>query len=140
MMPLQSKRFNGCHEDHWKQTQVFPFLNDHFCSWIQRHVDSSTNRRLTSVCCQCNNDYVPVCGSNGESYQNECYLRQAACKQQSEILVVSEGSCATGMYGILKTPWNLLKDSESKKHVLFLLSSPNNLDYILARQAFYSFV
>ena len=53
---------------------------------------------------QCNSDYVPVCGSNGESYQNECYLRQAACKQQSEILVVSEGSCATGMYMILKTP------------------------------------
>ncbi|KAJ8776239.1 hypothetical protein J1605_015714 [Eschrichtius robustus] len=55
---------------------------------------------------QCNSDYVPVCGSNGESYQNECYLRQAACKQQSEILVVSEGSCATGMYVILKTPEN----------------------------------
>lgn len=47
---------------------------------------------------QCNSDYVPVCGSNGESYQNECYLRQAACKQQSEILVVSEGSCATGTH------------------------------------------
>lgn len=53
---------------------------------------------------QCNSDYVPVCGSNGESYQNECYLRQAACKQQSEILVASEGSCATGMYVILKIP------------------------------------
>ncbi|XP_046506506.1 tomoregulin-2-like [Equus quagga] len=51
---------------------------------------------VTCVCqFKCNNDYVPVCGSNGESYQNECYLRQAACKQQSEILVVSEGSCAT---------------------------------------------
>lgn len=51
---------------------------------------------VTCVCqFKCNNDYVPVCGSNGESYQNECYLRQAACKQQSEIIVVSEGSCAT---------------------------------------------
>uniref|UniRef100_A0A5F9DDU1 Transmembrane protein with EGF like and two follistatin like domains 2 n=1 Tax=Oryctolagus cuniculus TaxID=9986 RepID=A0A5F9DDU1_RABIT len=51
---------------------------------------------VTCVCqFKCNSDYVPVCGSNGESYQNECYLRQAACKQQSEILVVSEGSCAT---------------------------------------------
>nr|KAF6498228.1 transmembrane protein with EGF like and two follistatin like domains 2 [Rousettus aegyptiacus] len=51
---------------------------------------------VTCVCqFKCNNDYVPVCGSNGESYQNECYLRQAACKHQSEILVVSEGSCAT---------------------------------------------
>ncbi|KAJ1065172.1 hypothetical protein K5549_005981 [Capra hircus] len=63
---------------------------------------------VTCVCqFKCNSDYVPVCGSNGESYQNECYLRQAACKQQSEILVVSEGSCATGMYVILMTPENL---------------------------------
>ncbi|KAJ8410614.1 hypothetical protein AAFF_G00195180 [Aldrovandia affinis] len=42
---------------------------------------------------QCNNDYVPVCGSNNENYQNECYLRKDACKQQTEVLVVSEGSC-----------------------------------------------
>ncbi|TRY59885.1 hypothetical protein DNTS_007076 [Danionella cerebrum] len=41
----------------------------------------------------CNNDYVPVCGSNNENYENECFLRRDACKQQSEILVVSEGSC-----------------------------------------------
>lgn len=61
---------------------------------------------------QCNNDYVPVCGSNGDTYQNECYLKQAACKQQSEILLVSEGSCATGTYNSLQaacppchTPW-----------------------------------
>ncbi|XP_060113045.1 tomoregulin-2 [Heteronotia binoei] len=51
---------------------------------------------VTCVCqFKCNSDYVPVCGSNGDTYQNECYLRQAACKQQSEILVASEGSCAT---------------------------------------------
>uniref|UniRef100_A0A8C5S8E6 Kazal-like domain-containing protein n=1 Tax=Laticauda laticaudata TaxID=8630 RepID=A0A8C5S8E6_LATLA len=50
---------------------------------------------------KCNSDYVPVCGSNGDTYQNECYLRQAACKQQSEILVASEGSCATGRYSRL---------------------------------------
>ena len=56
---------------------------------------------------QCNNDYVPVCGSNGDTYQNECYLKQAACKQQSEILLVSEGSCATGTYCVLQAacPW-----------------------------------
>ncbi|NXL47341.1 TEFF2 protein, partial [Podilymbus podiceps] len=52
---------------------------------------------VTCVCqFKCNSDYVPVCGSNGDTYQNECYLKQAACKQQSEILLVSEGSCATG--------------------------------------------
>ncbi|XP_015214296.1 tomoregulin-2a [Lepisosteus oculatus] len=49
---------------------------------------------VTCVCeFKCNNDYVPVCGSNNENYQNECYLRKDACKQQTEVLVVSEGSC-----------------------------------------------
>ncbi|KAM6986198.1 tomoregulin-2-like isoform 2-T2 [Aplochiton taeniatus] len=42
---------------------------------------------------KCNNDYVPVCGSNNQNYQNECFLRRDACKQQSEVLVVSEGAC-----------------------------------------------
>uniref|UniRef100_A0A8D0F4L5 Kazal-like domain-containing protein n=1 Tax=Strix occidentalis caurina TaxID=311401 RepID=A0A8D0F4L5_STROC len=59
------------------------------------------NKRGQS-CLSCNNDYVPVCGSNGDTYQNECYLKQAACKQQSEILLVSEGSCATGTYNALQ--------------------------------------
>uniref|UniRef100_A0A8B9PL95 Transmembrane protein with EGF like and two follistatin like domains 2 n=1 Tax=Apteryx owenii TaxID=8824 RepID=A0A8B9PL95_APTOW len=35
--------------------------------------------------------------------QNECYLKQAACKQQSEILLVSEGSCATGVSNALQS-------------------------------------
>ncbi|CAF98984.1 unnamed protein product [Tetraodon nigroviridis] len=42
---------------------------------------------------QCNNDYAPVCGSNNQNYQNECFLRRDACKQQSEVLIMSEGAC-----------------------------------------------
>ncbi|KAJ4933527.1 hypothetical protein JOQ06_030353, partial [Pogonophryne albipinna] len=41
----------------------------------------------------CNNDYAPVCGSNNQNYQNECFLRRDACKQQSEVLIMSEGAC-----------------------------------------------
>uniref|UniRef100_A0A4W4DU72 Transmembrane protein with EGF-like and two follistatin-like domains 2a n=1 Tax=Electrophorus electricus TaxID=8005 RepID=A0A4W4DU72_ELEEL len=49
---------------------------------------------ITCICdFKCNNDYVPVCGSNNENYENECLLRRDACKQQTEILVLSEGSC-----------------------------------------------
>ncbi|XP_056145952.1 tomoregulin-2a [Lampris incognitus] len=49
---------------------------------------------VTCICdFKCNNDYVPVCGSNNQNYQNECFLRRDACKQQSEVLVISEGSC-----------------------------------------------
>uniref|UniRef100_A0A4W4DU82 Transmembrane protein with EGF-like and two follistatin-like domains 2a n=1 Tax=Electrophorus electricus TaxID=8005 RepID=A0A4W4DU82_ELEEL len=52
---------------------------------------------ITCICdFKCNNDYVPVCGSNNENYENECLLRRDACKQQTEILVLSEGSCPAG--------------------------------------------
>lgn len=45
---------------------------------------------------QCHSNYIPVCGSNGDTYQNECFLRQAACKQQKSISVASEGPCYPG--------------------------------------------
>ncbi|CAK6983243.1 tomoregulin-1b, partial [Scomber scombrus] len=41
----------------------------------------------------CNKKYVPVCGSNGDTYQNECFLRRAACKKQRAISILSEGPC-----------------------------------------------
>ncbi|KAJ8375374.1 hypothetical protein SKAU_G00059540 [Synaphobranchus kaupii] len=49
---------------------------------------------LKCVCqFQCHKNYIPVCGSNDDTYQNECYLRQASCKQQKHISMVSEGPC-----------------------------------------------
>lgn len=42
---------------------------------------------------QCHTNYIPVCGSNGDTYQNECYLRRAACKQQRDITMVTRGPC-----------------------------------------------
>ncbi|XP_050954795.1 tomoregulin-1b [Labeo rohita] len=42
---------------------------------------------------QCSKNYIPVCGSNGDTYQNECYLKQAACTQQRPISLASEGPC-----------------------------------------------
>ncbi|CAL1580663.1 unnamed protein product [Knipowitschia caucasica] len=50
--------------------------------------------QLKCVChFQCDKDYTPVCGSNGDTYQNECYRRQASCKQQRLISKFSEGPC-----------------------------------------------
>lgn len=65
----------------------------HFLTVVSYNVISSLFSPL-----QCNNDYAPVCGSNNQNYQNECFLRRDACKQQSEVLIMSEGACPAGMY------------------------------------------
>ncbi|KAL1022299.1 hypothetical protein UPYG_G00024820 [Umbra pygmaea] len=50
----------------------------------------------TCICdFKCSVDYDPVCGSNSQTYQNECFLRRDACKLQTEILTSSEGPCST---------------------------------------------
>ncbi|KAK9972968.1 hypothetical protein ABG768_023722, partial [Culter alburnus] len=49
---------------------------------------------VTCICdFKCSSDYAPVCGSNGESYENHCLLRKDACKLQTEVLLVSDGAC-----------------------------------------------
>ncbi|GMF52756.1 unnamed protein product [Phytophthora fragariaefolia] len=43
----------------------------------------------------CIDVYEPVCGSNGETYSNECYLRLESCKSDKEITQASDGECAS---------------------------------------------
>ncbi|KAE9269532.1 hypothetical protein PF008_g30839 [Phytophthora fragariae] len=42
----------------------------------------------------CPDVYEPVCGSDGETYSNKCYLRLASCKSDKEINQRSDGKCA----------------------------------------------
>ena len=56
--------------------------------------DGITAKCVCSEICQTKKD--PVCGDNGETYENECQLRAASCKTKQPISVASKGEC--GMF------------------------------------------
>nr|pir hypothetical protein T13C2.5 - Caenorhabditis elegans [Caenorhabditis elegans] len=42
---------------------------------------------------QCTMNSAHVCGTDGKTYLNECFLKLAACKEQKDILVWKRGNC-----------------------------------------------
>lgn len=73
---------------------------------------------------QCNSDYTPVCGSNNQNYQNECFLRRDACKQQSEVLIMSEGTCPAGMYINIMAPTQVYTQARYTRNARTNTSDP----------------
>ena len=47
--------------------------------------------------CRCNaiceDDLKPVCGSDGKTYTNDCFLRVEACKARRSLRIVHSGQC-----------------------------------------------
>lgn len=100
---------------HWPSFSLFHWSMSHssevYLSDTSSHFWYTVSSADGSSCCicsayltgifylclpQCPKNYIPVCGSNGDTYQNECYLRQAACTQQRPISLATEGPCYPG--------------------------------------------
>ena len=45
-------------------------------------------------CPNCGEDYNPVCGGDGVTYDNECKLRRESCLKETDIPIVENAPCS----------------------------------------------
>ena len=57
--------------------------------------EEKSNGQAVCVCEEkCAFLFVPVCGSNGKTYINQCLLKVDSCKQRRSIVVLQNGACS----------------------------------------------
>lgn len=54
-----------------------------------------SNGETECVCPMCFKNYEPVCGSDGHSYANQCFMERNSCILKKHIEVIKQGVCGT---------------------------------------------
>jgi len=59
----------------------------------KRSLDPHTRKECRYLCATCSNDRIPVCGTNGRTFKNECRLRCEDCVYKQGLQVAYRGRC-----------------------------------------------
>ena len=80
---------------------------------------TSESQKATCVCPLCiDSEISPVCGDNGVTYSNECYMKKYACEERRMITIAKEQSCGIHIFFRAIT---FCKTIQFRIHFLFLL-------------------
>jgi len=64
------------------------------------------------VCVSCKDEYVPVCGSDGNTYKSSCKLEQYNCENKKNVKVSSAGTCNNPCEGMECPIYGTCRNSE----------------------------
>ncbi|KAG8453867.1 hypothetical protein GDO86_000481 [Hymenochirus boettgeri] len=113
---MKNKGFFGHEDGH------FGSCENKYCG-LGRHcvLNRETGQAECTCMERCKPHFKPVCGSDGEFYENHCEVHRAACLKKQKIVMVHNedcffkgGKCKSTEYGKMK---NTLLDIQNQKYV-----------------------
>ncbi|XP_063138324.1 follistatin-related protein 5 isoform X6 [Rattus norvegicus] len=111
----------------------FGSCENKYCGLGRHCVISRETRHAECTCMDlCKQHYKPVCGSDGEFYENHCEVHRAACLKKQKITIVHNedcffkgDNCMTTEYSKMKS---MLLDLQNQKYITQENENPNSDD------------
>ena len=88
---------------------VKPTMDPCFDQSCTYHAECIVEQGLPKCVCpsNCPNTSSAICGSDGITYGNDCYMRRASCNKQLTITISSRGSCGKFTVAVLLLHHNI---------------------------------
>ncbi|XP_060234433.1 follistatin-related protein 5 isoform X4 [Meriones unguiculatus] len=115
------------------QDGPFGSCENKYCGLGRHCVISREARRAECACMDlCKQHYKPVCGSDGEFYENHCEAHRAACLKKQKITIVHNEDCFFKGDNCLATEYSKMKsmllDLQNQKYITQENENPNSDD------------
>lgn len=90
---------------------------------LEEKADGIISRSRCQCLDSCSHTYLPICGSNGETFVNECKLRMESCLRQDNYFTRHIGTCEGGTRNKRDHAYQLLTPNGIKSSLNHLFSN-----------------